>query len=98
MKYYGSLSNKKPKSRNCGDDCSAPIGDGDDGEKKSEKCLNPTYDPTKYTFLGIKTGQIKENFKKGFRKKMGANKTDEKLAEEKRIEYAKKEKTKSETV
>ena len=97
-KYYGSLSNNKPKSRNCGDDCSAPMGESEDGEKKSEKCPNPTYDPTKYTFLGVKTGKIKEDIKTGFRKKMGANKTDEKLAEEKRIEYAKKEKTKSETV
>ena len=87
QKYFKNLSDKVPKSRDCGD-CGAPdLSEEGDDKKSNKKCLNPDYDP-KSTRLGKISSLIGDKV----RKKFNANKADSTVAEEQRQQDNIKEK------
>ena len=87
QKYFKNLSDKVPKSRDCGD-CGAPdLSEEGDDKNKQKKCLNPDYDP-KSTRLGKISSFVGDKV----RKKLNATKADSTVKEEQRQQDSAKEK------
>jgi len=82
--YYGSLSNKSPKSRDCTEGCEPDYVEPD--EKSSGKCKNPDYDPER-TMIG----RLKATAGEKMRTMANANKSQNVVDNEAEIRRIKKD-------
>jgi hypothetical protein len=97
--YYKELSDKGPKSRDCTAGCETSAMADDKDDKKSSKCLNPTYDrANRFASIPFVSKKMSQSLSKaktgaadGFKKWVGANDTDNVVEHKKEQERKKKE-------